>query len=248
MSDTEDFLESDPQIRGQNYCCISFVSPEDVLANKQVFIIDKFLKVMAKKYDLQEPELQDQYKDFLYVNQEKLESEFYEKNEFKTSVRGVKIRGSYDTLQEAQSKAKKLQQNDKGFNVYIGQVGFWLPWDPNPHNIESQEYAEGELNTLVKKYKENQDKKDLHFQENIEYARDQADIAKKKSEAENTDGDIQSVVNVESEDSSIVEVNEETLFVSPDEPVAANDDGNLKDLQDSMSEQDPWLKQKLANN
>ena len=125
----EDFLESDPQIRGQNYCCLSFVSPEEVLNNKNVFFVHKFLKTIAKNYDLDEESVENKYKDFMYINQEKLESEFYEKNEFKTTVRGIKVRGSYDTLQEAQAKAKKLQQNDKNFNVYIGQVGFWLPWD-----------------------------------------------------------------------------------------------------------------------
>jgi hypothetical protein len=214
MTETEDFLESDPQIRGQNYCCLSFVSPEEVLDNKDVFFTGKFLEVMSKKYDLDENSIQDKYKDFLYINQEKLESEFYEKNEFKTSVRGVKVRGTYDTLQEAQAKAKKLQNNDKGFNVYIGQVGFWLPWDPNPHNIESQEYAEGELNTLVKKYKENQEKKDQHFQENIEYAREQAE---KQKQGQNKD---ETVVNNESD---------------------------IKNIEDTLNEDDPWLKQKMEN-
>jgi len=226
MTDTEDFLESDPQIRGQNYCCLSFVSPEEVLVNKDVFFAGKFLEVMGKKYDLDENSIQDKYKDFLYINQEKLESEFYEKNEFKTSVRGVKIRGTYDTLQEAQSKAKKLQNNDKGFNVYIGQVGFWLPWDPNPHNIESQEYAEGELNTLVKKYKENQEKKDQHFQENIEYAREQAEKQKlnKDETAVNNDSDIKNI-----------------------DETAVNNESDIKNIEETLNEEDPWLKQKKEN-
>ena len=73
MTETEDFLESDPQIRGQNYCCLSFVSPEEVLDNKDVFFTGKFLEVMSKKYDLDENSIQDKYKDFLYINQEKLE-------------------------------------------------------------------------------------------------------------------------------------------------------------------------------
>ena len=178
---------------------------------------------MAKQYDLDENTIQDKYKDFLYINQEKLESEFYEKNDFKTTVRGVKVRGSYDTLQEAQSKAKKLQQNDKGFNVYVGQVGFWLPWDPNPHNIESQEYAESELNTLVKKYKENQEKKDQHFQENIEYARDQASLSKKKQQEEKS---------IKNNDSN-----------TENKPV--NDEkSEITNLENSLNDEDPWLKQK----
>ena len=30
----EDFLEADDTIRGQNYVCLSFISPENVLKNK----------------------------------------------------------------------------------------------------------------------------------------------------------------------------------------------------------------------
>lgn len=222
----EDFLESDPQIRGQNYCCLSFVSPEEVLNNKNVFFVHKFLKTIAKNYDLDEESIENKYKDFMYLNQEKLESEFYEKNEFKTTVRGIKVRGSYDTLQEAQAKAKKLQQNDKNFNVYIGQVGFWLPWDPNPHNIDSQEYAESELNNLVKKYRENQEKKDQHFQENIEYAREQAEKQKQETTENNSEKD-------ESEGEKVV--NDDA---SKETPV------NTESIEESLAEEDPWLKRK----
>ena len=43
MTDTEqDFLEVDAQIRGQDYCCISFVSPEEVLNNKVIFYFQKY--------------------------------------------------------------------------------------------------------------------------------------------------------------------------------------------------------------
>ena len=156
----------------------------------------------------------------MYINQEKLESEFYEKNEFKTTVRGIKVRGSYDTLQEAQAKAKKLQQNDKNFNVYIGQVGFWLPWDPNPHSIDSQEYAESELNNLVKKYRENQEKKDQHFQENIEYAKEQSEKQKNKLKENNSD---ETIINGEN---------------TKETPV------NTDSIDDSLNEEDPWLKRK----
>ena len=222
----EDFLESDPQIRGQNYCCLSFVSPEEVLNNKNVFFVHKFLKTIAKSYDLDEESIENKYKDFMYINQEKLESEFYEKNKFKTTVRGIKVRGSYDTLKEAQAKAKKLQQNDKNFNVYIGQVGFWLPWDPNPHNIDSQEDAESELNTLVKKYRENQEKKDQHFQENIEYAREQAEKQKKETTENNSEKDGDEGEKVVNDDAS-----KET-------PV------NTESIEESLAEEDPWLKRK----
>jgi hypothetical protein len=41
----------------------------------------------------------------------------------------LKVRGVYDTLREAQVRAKVLQRRDPNFNVFLGQVGYWLPWD-----------------------------------------------------------------------------------------------------------------------
>ena len=49
-SQEEDFLEVDPQVRGQNYCCISFVSPENILANKEIWKLNKFLGNMQTRY------------------------------------------------------------------------------------------------------------------------------------------------------------------------------------------------------
>ena len=40
----EDFLEVDPKIPGQNFVCLSFVSPEKVLKQKEVFFTTKFLE------------------------------------------------------------------------------------------------------------------------------------------------------------------------------------------------------------
>ena len=125
----EDFLEADDAIRGQNYVCMSFISPEEVLKNKNIFFVHHFLKSLTKKYELEESELLEKYKDFLYVNQENLEKDFHAENDFQTTVRGIKIRGVYDTMREAQIRAKVLQRKDKLFNVFVGQVGYWLPWD-----------------------------------------------------------------------------------------------------------------------
>ena len=38
------------------------------------------------------------------------------------------------------------------------------------------------MHQKAKKYKENQQKKDLHFQENVDYAKEQSEIAVKKQE------------------------------------------------------------------
>ena len=68
-------------------------------------------------------------------------------------------------MKEAEIRSQVLKKLDSNFNVYVGQVGSWLPWNPNPDTIEDQEYSETHLNTLVKKYKENQTKKDIFYEE-----------------------------------------------------------------------------------
>ena len=101
----------------------------------------------------------------MIVHKTKLEDEFYSLNEFRTSVRGIKVRGVYGNPKEAELKAKKLQSKDKYNNIFIGDVGKWLPWDPQPHEVADQEYGQDQLNTLMRKYKENEDNRDKFFEE-----------------------------------------------------------------------------------
>lgn len=74
------------------------------------------------------------------------------------SIRGLKIRGVFPTKEEADKRAEELQKIDPDFDIYVGEVGKWLPWDPDPNSIKDAVYQEKELNDLVKGYKENQEK------------------------------------------------------------------------------------------
>jgi hypothetical protein len=105
------------------------------------------------------------YDEFMFTNRSKLEEEFYALNDFHTSMRGVKVRGVYGNSKEAELKAKKLQTKDKYHNIYMGEVGKWTPWDPNPNDVKDQEYNNEQLNTLMKKYKENEDSREKFFEE-----------------------------------------------------------------------------------
>lgn len=172
----EDFLEVDSKIPGQNYVCLSFVSPEKVLKQKEVFFMSKFLeflfndneritqdireKMMNKEYSFEYDNVLRLYEDWKYSKTEDLEAQFFEKNDYHTSMRGLKVRGVYDTHKEASVRAQVLRRKDPTFNVFVGQVGYWLPWDPECENVPEQEYQENQLNELVKKYKENLSNKD----------------------------------------------------------------------------------------
>ena len=173
----EDFLEVDQPIPGQNYVCMSFISPEKVIKQKEVFFMKKFLQDLLTdenkrdyllKMDVEKltyEKVNDMVEDFRIVKETEVNDEFDENVDFQTSMRGVKIRGVYDTLKEAKVRAKILQKRDSKFNVFLGQVGYWLPWDPsNSDNIEA-EYQEGQLNDLMKNYKINAEERDLFYQQ-----------------------------------------------------------------------------------
>jgi hypothetical protein len=120
--------------------------------------IDAFHEfVKANEKEMRDSKLKEVFEEYLHVNKTKLEDEFYAKNEFRTTVRGLKIRGTYASQEEATARSKKLQRQDTLHNIFVGEVGKWLPWDPEPSDVKEQEYAEDQLNTLMKKYKENEE-------------------------------------------------------------------------------------------
>lgn len=193
---TQDFLENDDQVRGQNYVCVSFLSPEDALRNKEAYFIKNFLKHYIDKnielynglatlfpeksgeldsikeqyamfFDNKNVEVfNNEYKSFKEDNEHIVTEEFSKENNFQTSIRGIKIRGSYETVAEAQARAETLRIKDRNLhNIYIAEVGCWCPFSANPNNIESADYTETQLNTLMKEYKKNKQMKDTFYNE-----------------------------------------------------------------------------------
>ncbi len=115
-NDNADYLEVDAPIPGQNFCCLSFISPEKVLVQKESFYIKEFLKSLQSNASIntestepgEESKTSDEitiniskvdtlYDDFMFINQQKLDEEFHKSNDFRTSVRGVKVRGVYNS-------------------------------------------------------------------------------------------------------------------------------------------------------
>lgn len=186
-----DYLDEDKSIRGQNFALLSFISPEDVLINKEVYYFGCFLEQFGKDmktlldgiyakypeskdlidsvksnhaYIFEKKELNDQYNFFKSINGDEIESNFHRDNNFITTMRGIKVRGVFDTIDEAKNRSELLKRIDNKFNIYIAQVGCWCPWSPNPESLQNQEYAETQLNTLMKEYKNNMEAKDVIFE------------------------------------------------------------------------------------
>ena len=110
----DDYLDQDKPIRNQNYVCMSFISPEDVILQKEVVFFNKYVASFSSEMDLllknltdkypddaglfdvirennahifSATELQEQFKFFKSINGSKLESEYHVENKFQTSIR-----------------------------------------------------------------------------------------------------------------------------------------------------------------
>jgi len=205
-----DLLDEDKPLAGQKFACISFISPEKIIRDKQVYFFEKFLKQwdMAKslekyqqylgfisyKYALSIEDLNkdfkefceaekdnlfitnldDDFKSYLDKNEEKLQEKYDSENNFNTNVRGVKIRGSFPTLKEAELRCKMLREVDPAHDVYVGPVGAWMPFHPDAYKTQRVEYLEDELNQLMHEKKKNEDKAKLEFDKRVKESKERA--------------------------------------------------------------------------
>jgi hypothetical protein len=132
------------------------VKVDDLLADAA-----EFGKVRDK--EIRETDLEEAYQVFLLKHEKETQEKYDNSVEFQTNVRGVKVRRSFATVEEAQVMAKVFQRKYPKDNLYIGKVGAWLPWDPSEHLMPEVEYAEKELNELMRKYKENEANREIFF-------------------------------------------------------------------------------------
>ena len=214
-----DLLDEDKPIAGQKFVCLSFVSPEKILQDKNLFFFEEFLKnydfekslekftqfmnfvsykykinteslnndlkefVLSEKKTLLGESIRDDYRNFVDRYEEKLESDFSQQNQYQTSTRGIKVRGVFPNQQEAELRCKMLRELDPNHDVYVGQVGLWMPWEPEAYKTGKVEYLEEELNQLMHEKEENEKKAKMEFDKRIKEAKEKA-IEENKQKAE----------------------------------------------------------------
>jgi hypothetical protein len=169
LAKEEDHLEVDAPIPGQQFVCLSFVSPEKVMVQKEAYFRTAFWAYLKASYDSIDfslaSDFEDIYANFLDVGGEALEEKFHKEHAYQTTVRGLKVRGTYNSQHEADIRARVLQKLDRGHHVFVAPVGYWLPWDPSEDAIADQVYQEEQLNELMKNYKQNESKRDTFYEE-----------------------------------------------------------------------------------
>jgi len=227
-----DLLEEDKPLAGQKFVCISFVSPDKILKQKEIFFFEEFLKkwdfsksmekfvqflnFVSYKYklvfddltkDYQEfvkeehsnlikTSMEDDYKTFLDQNEEELENAYNIKNNFQTSTRGLKVRGVYPTLEEAELRCKMLRELDPNHDVFVGPVGLWMPWDPEAYKTGRVEYMEDELNQLMQEKIKNEANAKNAFEQRVKETKKKA-IEENIQKAEKTGASLTQTIDEE---------------------------------------------------
>ena len=210
---TVDYLKEDPEIYNQKFVCLSFAEPrdQDVLRRREAFFASSFLSRQVEmikssmeaklngevhdevKLDSSLATVTQEYEDYLKTFENDLQRDFENQsteNEA-TTMRGIKVRGVFRNYEEAQQRAEQMREFEPAFDVFVGQVGYWMPFNPmNVDGIQAQ-YAEEQLNNLIKGKLDEEEKAKLEFNKRKE------ELLSKVKEETKEDLVVEEVVNEE---------------------------------------------------
>ena len=257
-----DLLDEDKPIAGQKFVCLSFVSPEDIIKQREMFYFENFVKhwdfhksmekyrqfmsFISYKYKMDFEKLSadldefcksekdnlisttclDEYKTFVDAKEEQLNEEFDKRHEFQTSIRGVKVRGVYPSQEEAELRCKFLRNADPNHDVYVGQVGLWMPFHPEAYKTGRVEYMEETLNQLMSEKKKNEEEAKVEFDKRVKEAKEKA-IQDNMEKAEKSGNKLTQTLN---EQGNLVNIatddGENSVFGIPskEDPMLSGDD------------------------
>ena len=175
---------------------IDYLTEDNILPKDQKFVCVSFLSNKKIKSDNKE-----------------------DKNENQSSnIVGVKIRGVFSTYESACDHAKTLRNIDDAFDIFVGDMGKWLAFDPEPDTSKDSEYANQELNNMMKSYLENQEKAKIFHEQRKNELQKQSILENLNSRNENLNELKEKVKNSDNEN----EIN--------------NLNNNIKSIEDKMKE------------
>lgn len=86
-------------------------------------------------------------------------------------ILGIKIRGVFENYTEAKARCDFLQKMDKYHNIFVGEIGKWLPFNVDIATMETDDdpvYREQALNQYMKAYKDSLKEEEVEEQERKE--------------------------------------------------------------------------------
>lgn len=144
----------------------------NIEVQKLIDDFNEFVKEEATK--LKKSGIEDDYKNFIDKQEDKLNEQFTREHSFQTSVRGIKLRGVFPNQDEAEEKCKKLRENDPSHDIFVAPMGVWLPWDPDAYKTGRVEHLEEELNALHHEKLKNEEKAKKEFEERVRESKKKA--------------------------------------------------------------------------
>ena len=140
---------------------------DDIMKDFQEFVKDE-------KDTINQSTFADDYKTFIDKNEEDLEKSFGITYNFQTHTRGLKVRGIYPSMEEAELRCKMLREIDPSHDVYVGPVGMWMPWEPEAYKTGRVEYMEEELNKLMSEKNKNESNAKDAFEQRVKESKRKA--------------------------------------------------------------------------
>ena len=253
-----DLLDEDKPVAGQKFSCVSFISPEKIIKQREMYNFQEFLKqwemhkslekfnqflsFLAFKYtlnfdnltkDLQDfcneekatiinSNMEDEFKNFMDINESRLVEEYNSKYGFQTSVRGIKIRGSYPSQNEAELRCKMLREVDPNHDVYVGPVGMWMPFHPEAYKTGRVEYLEDELNQLMHEKDKNEKKAKIEFDKRVLESKEKA-MQENIKKAQDTGNVLTQTINEQGQLVNVQNMNTTELDISEGKNASTDD-------------------------
>jgi hypothetical protein len=196
---------------------------EDIMAD-----FNEFSK--AEETKLREETFESHFRTFCDKNEDAMNLRFSREHAFQTSTRGLKIRGVFNTQEEAEIRCKKLREVDPNHDIFVGPVGMWIPWDPDAYKTGRVEFMEEELNQLHSEKLKNEEKAKQAFDQRVKDAKkkailDNIELAKKSGNV---------LTQTIDESGNLIGVNERVNFDEREAAETDNSDAHSKQLREAL--------------
>jgi hypothetical protein len=179
------------------------------------------------------------YKNFIEKQEDKFNELFQRNHAFQTSVRGVKIRGTFASQDEAERHAKKVRESDPNHDIFVGPVGIWMPWDPDAYKTGRVEFMEEELNQLHSEKIKNEafakkefdkrvmDAKKKAIEENIKLAEKSGNVLTQTMDDNGNLVGVRETVNFDDREVASADVREELMKAAIENANKKDDDSSV---------------------
>ena len=189
---------------------------------------NEFAKSEEKK--LREEEFESHFRTFCDKNEEQLNLRFSREHAFQTSTRGLKVRGVFNTQEEAEMRCKKLRESDPNHDIFVGPVGMWIPWDPDAYKTGRVEFMEEELNQLHSEKLKNEERAKQAFDQRVKDAKKKAimeniELAKKSGNV---------LTQTIDEEGNLVGVKDRVNFEEREAADTDNSDAHAQQLREAL--------------